>query len=508
MPRQETALHSTKAMKAFSRRQILRGAGVALALPWLETFAPRGARAQAAATAARRRYVSMFYPHGAVPYYWPAAPGVGDAWQLTSVLEPFAALKSKMTMLGGVSNHATWAGHIEPSHGNVCAATWTCTKGNGPGNAYAGISVDQAIAKTIGGATPLSSLQVGLSTLDSSSDGMPGQHSRSISWADPQTPLYKIISPQAVFDRLVGGGGGAQPTASTNPTNGAGASDPAAERRRLLRKSSLDYLMESTAGLQARVSSSDRTRLDKFLSSVRALEQRAAEPMMQLGCVTMPRPTEVYAVGQSAATIPEQYAGDKPPPGYDRGHHADLMIDLVAMAIQCDMTRVVSFMIDDERSDFVYDFVPGRRFTATTSELDPTLVVAGAHGLQHCDVYNDGWLSILHWNMQKGAQLASKLDAMSEGDGTTVLDNSVITLASSMDTSNHETSNLPIILLGSGGGVLKQNVYQRWAAETQPQLADLHLMLMQKVYGCPDTTFGKSLGMYTTGLSQPTDILA
>ncbi|MDB4982196.1 MAG: hypothetical protein JWM82_2948 [Myxococcales bacterium] len=490
-------------MKAVSRRQVLRGAGVALALPWLETFAPGRARAQAAATAARKRYISMFYPHGAVPYYWPAAAGVGDAWQLTSVLEPLAALKSKMTMLGGVSNYATWGGHIEPSHGNVCAGTWTCTKANGVGNVNAGISVDQAIAKTIGAATPLSSLQVGLSTLDSSTEGLPGQHSRSISWADPQTPLYKIISPQAVFDRLVGGG--AQPTASANT---GGAPDPAAERRRLLRKSSLDYLMESTAGLQARVSGGDRVRLDKFLTSVRALEKRAAEPVMQVGCVSMPRPNEVYAVGQSAATVPEQYAGDKPPAGYDRGHHADLMIDLVAMAIQCDMTRVVSFMLDDERSDFVYDFVPGRKFTATTSELDPTLVVQGAHGLQHCDVYNDGWLSILRWNMQKGAQLAAKLDAMKEDDGTTVLDNTVITLASSMDTSNHDTVNLPIILLGGGGGVLKQNVYQRWAAEASPQLADLHLMLMQKVYGCPDTTFGKSLGMYTTGRSQPTELLA
>jgi hypothetical protein len=224
--------------------------------------------------------------------------------------------------------------------------------------------------------------------------------------------------------------------------------------------------------------------------------------------MSLARPTEVYTVGQSTTTQLEQAPGDKPPEGYDRGHHADLMIDLVAMAIQCDMTRVVSFMIDDERSDFVYNFLPGRSFTATTSQLDPTLVVAGAHGLQHCDVFHPGWLSILHWNMQKAARLASKLDAIREGDGGTVLDNTVITLASSMHTSNHDALDLPIILLGGGGGVLKQNVYQRWAAENPVALADLHLMLMQKVYGCPDTSFGKSMGMYQTGLSQPTEILA
>jgi hypothetical protein len=492
-------------MARFSRRQLLRGAGVALALPWLETFAPRTALAQAAAMAKRRRYISMFYPHGGVPYYWPAAPGVGDGWQLTSLLEPLAPLKSKVAVLGGVSNYAPWGGHIEPSHGNLCAGTWTCTRGNGPDNAYAGTSVDQAIAKTIGGATALPSLQVGLSTMDSSTDGMPGQHSRSISWADPQTPLYKMISPQAVFDRLVGGGG-ATPTASANTST---APDPAAERRRSLRKSSLDYLMESTASLQARLGRSDRTRLDKFLTSVRALEQRASAPAMQVKCEPMARPSEVYSVGVSAATSTEQYVGDKGPEGYDRGHHADLMLDLVAMAIQCDMTRVVSFMIDDERSDFSYNFVPGRRFTATGSTPDPTVLVTGFHGLQHCNDLDDRWLSIIHWNMQKAAQLASKLDAIKDEDGTTVLDNTVITLASSMDGNNHDTRTLPIILLGSGGGVLKQNVYQRWPAERPPNLADLHLMLMQKVYGCPDATFGVKMGAYADpSIAPPVELLA
>lgn len=482
-------------MSRISRRQLLRGAGVALALPWLETFAPRTARAQAAATAKRRRYVSMFWPHGVIPYYWPSAPGNGDAWQLASIMEPLAPLKSKLAVLGGVSNYSTWGGHIEPSHGHVCAGTWTCTKANGLGNAYAGTSVDQAIAKTIGAATPLPSLQVGLSTLDSSPDGLPGQHSRSISWSDPQTPLYKIISPQAVFDRLVGG---------------SNAPDPMAERRRLLRKSALDYLIESTSSLRLRVTRGDGLRLDKFLGSVRALEQRAAAPAMQVSCQGRSRPTEVYAVGQSnAGTITEGYVGDKPPPGYDRGHHADLMIDLVAMALQCDTTRVVSFMLDDERSDFSYNFLPGRRFTPTSSTLDPSLIVGGFHGLQHGSSADDRWRTIIRWCMEKSAQLAQKLDALRDDDGSTVLDNTVIMSASSMNSANHDTQDLPIILLGSGGGVLKQNVYQRWPAERPPNLADLHLMLMQKVYGCPDATFGVKMGAYADpSIAPPVELLA
>jgi hypothetical protein len=492
-------------MSVFSRRTMLRGAGVALALPWLESLAPRQARGQSAAR--RKRYISMFYPHGGVPYYYPAAPGVGDGWQLSSITEPLAPVKSKMLFLGGVQNYAPWGGHIEPSHGNLCAALWTGVKANGPMNANSGTSVDQAIAKTIGGATPLSSLQVGLSTLNSYTDGNPGQHSRSISWSDPATPLYKMISPQAVFDRLVGPSGVA-PTAASN----SGATpDPAAERRRALRKSALDFLMDSTASLQTRVSRSDRARLDNFLTSVRSLEQRVAAPAMQVGssasCSVMARPTEVYSVDQSTTTQLEQYMGDAPAMGYDRGHHADLMIDLVVMALQCDMTRVVSFMVDDERSDFVYSFVPSRSFTATTSALDPSYVVQGFHGLQHCNEFAPGWLTILRWIMEKGAALATKLDAIPDGDGSTVLDNTVLMLASDMHGDTHDARDLPIILLGSGGGVLKQNVYQRW--DSAPEVADLHLMLMQKVYGCPDTSFGAAAGpMFPIGVSRFPEILA
>src|SRR5262249_20151355 len=151
----------------------------------------------------------------AVPYYWPSNAGVGDGWQLTSLLEPLAPLKSKMVMLGNMNNYSPWGAHVEPSHGNVCAATCACSKANGPSNGYSGIPLAQVNAQTLGGATPLSSMQVGRSTLDSYTDGNPGQHSRSISWSDAMTPLYKIISPQAVFDRLVGGGG-APPSAAGN----------------------------------------------------------------------------------------------------------------------------------------------------------------------------------------------------------------------------------------------------------------------------------------------------
>jgi hypothetical protein len=474
-------------MRPISRRHVLRGAGVALALPWLESLAPRTARAQAAA--ARRRYVSIFHGNGVVSYYWPAAAGVGDAWSLPSVSEPLAPVKSKLLFLGNVDNVSPYGGHIEPAHGNLGAATWTSTRANGPDNAHSAISIDQVIAKTIGGATPLPSLQVGLSTLDSYPDGLPPQHSRSISWSDAQTPLYKVISPQAVFDRLVGG----QPGGS----NLSPASDPAAERRRVLRQSTLDYLKDSTAALKLRVGTSDRRRLDSFLSSVRALEQRLAAPGAQT-CATMARPSEVYSVGQSAAIAVDdtKYRGDKPASGYDRGAHADLMIDLVVMALQCDQTRVVSIMLDDERSDFVYDFLPIRQFTATSSTPGAGQTVGGFHGLQHAADYSDGFRSVVHWNMQKVARLASKLDAIVEENGRTILDNSVLTVANSMHGDNHDNSDVPVLLLGSGGGVLKQNVYQRWGT-SHAHLADVHFTIMKSVFGCPEPSFGTPVGAFT-----------
>src|SRR5262249_43392710 len=159
------------------------------------------------------------------------------------------------------------------SHGALSASTWTAAPPNGPMNANNGISVDQAVANTIMAGpnpTPLHSLQVGLSTVDSFTDGLPAQPSRSMSWKSASEPLYKVVSPQAVFDRLVSGRG-QLPSAGMNTTPMA---DPLAERRRALKQSSLDYIQSSTMALQARLSTSDKRRIDEFLTSVRALEVR------------------------------------------------------------------------------------------------------------------------------------------------------------------------------------------------------------------------------------------
>jgi hypothetical protein len=458
-----------------SRRNVLKGLGVALTLPWLETFAPRTARAQAATAA--RRYVMLYFPNGTADFWHPTGSGAGDAWKLSPILEPLAPVKQYVSVLGNVSNYAPFGGHVEPSHSNCGAATWTCVKPSGDGKANSGISVDQVIANQIGGATPLPSIQLGLSTLDSSTDGLPGQHSRSMSWKSATEPLYKTVNPQAVFDRLVSG----------VPTSNGSAPDPAAERRRALKRSALDYVLENATGLQKKLSVSDRARLDQFLTSARSLEKRVAEPSMQTtgqACVPGTRPPSSFSVGNV-------------PSGYSRENHAQVMMDLATMAIQCDITRVVSFMLDDARSDFVYDFMKERKFTDTGS-TEGTSPVAGYHGLQHAGEKNNGFATIGWWMAQKASQLASRLMAIKEGDAGNALDNTVITFASGMHGGNHDALDIPIALIGgggktSGGTVLKTNQYFAFPNETR--LADVHLTVLQKVFGSAASSFGASGGI-------------
>jgi hypothetical protein len=456
-----------------SRRAFLRGAGVALSLPFLETLAPRPLKAQSTSI---KRYIALYFPNGTAAFWKPN--GEGSSWTLSPLLAPFESLKSSLTVLSNVSNYAPFGGHVEPSHSNLGAATWTCVKPNGDGNANSGTSIDQLIAAELGAQTHLPSLQVGLSTLDSYTDGLPGQHSRSISWKAPDQPLYKTVNPQAVFDRLFG----------DNPAPGNGAEpDPAAERRRALKQSALDYVLEDAQALQRKLSKSDRARLDQFLTSARSLEKRVAAPEMPkpiASCAGAARPAATFTVGN----VPEDY---------NRNTHAELMIDLVVLAIECDVTRVVSFMLDDARSDFTYDFLQNREFSDTGSEPGNGKA-GGYHGAQHAGDRNNGFATIGYWNSQKAAQLAQRLRDIDEGDAGTALDNSVITFASGMNGGNHDARELPIALLGGGGKlasgtVLKTGQHLAFPGETR--LADVHLTLLREVFGSKVDKFGASSGI-------------
>jgi hypothetical protein len=165
------------------------------------------------------------------------------------------------------------------------------------------------------------------------------------------------------------------------------------------------------------------------------------------------------------------------------------MNDLIVMALSCDRTRVVSHMLDDARSMYEYRFLPRRAFTAGGS-TESIGACGPYHVLQHMGDTDDQFATVGWWMCGQAAQLAGKLAAVTEGEGGSLLDNSVIVFASGMNGGNHLGVDLPIAILGSGGGVLKQDTHLRFAAERQ--LGDVHLTIMRHVFGCQDTFFGRS----------------
>jgi hypothetical protein len=479
----------------WTRRRVLQGAGVSLALPWLETFAPRTAKAQAAA--AKRRYVMLYFPNGTAEYWHPTGTGTGstftgDTWQLSPILQPLQPLKKYLTVVQGIGYTAALQ-KCNPSHGQLCQSITTCVQPSlSPNVAMAGVSMDQLIANSLGKATTFPSLQLGLATMQSYTDGTHPANSRSISWSTPTNPLYKVINPQAVFDSLLG------------PANvAAGMStmpDPAAMRRQQLKKSALDYIIADTQGLQMRLSKSDVARLDLFTTSVRDLETRVLNVTAQLtaGCKVIARPPLAYTsdtfTGSGNGTVMA---------GYDRNAHADVMTDIMVMALQCDLTRVITHMLDDSRSDFPYIFLKLRSFTAagsapatagsTVTNGNISSGLSGYHGLQHAGDSNDGFATINYWLTTKALDFATKLMNSSEG-ATNILDNTTIHFGSGMHGGNHQGIDIPLALIGGHGGALKTNTYINYPG-TQ-LLQNVHLTVMQKVFGMTGTTsFAQSTGI-------------
>jgi hypothetical protein len=447
-----------------TRRHVLRGAGVALALPWLESLQPREARGQAAAPP--RRFIATYFPLGARDFWTPLATGTGAAWKLSPILEPFAPVKSHLNVLARVDQTVYDPNGVEPSNGPLTASYLTAVKVSTeqgfPAAGINGISIDQRIAAALpAGTTPLASLQVGLATLQSYCDGAPCDFSRSISWADPRTPLGKLVNPQAVFDLLVSGGLAASP-------------DLAAKGR----KSVLDFVLANAATVQSRLGRSDRARMDQFLTSVRDLETRVAAVAPTM-CKPVQRPTLAADVNNV-------------PAGYNRDTHANVMIDLIVMALACDVTRVVSFMLDDSRSDFSYNFLTLRNFTATGSTPTTSQLAGNPVGGANSGPQSSMWATIVWWYASKMSLLCQKLAAIPDAGGTTLLDNSVAWFGSGM-IEEWDWRNVPVLYAGSGGGVLKVDQFIPFAS-TQ-SLSNVYLTFLNKVFGQSDARFGDSTGI-------------
>ncbi len=468
---------------ARSRRAVLRGLGVALSLPWLESLAPRAVRAEA--TPSPRRFLPIFLPNGAHEFWRPLATGAGDAWRLSSVLEPFGALKAKLNVVSDLENasvfNADVSPFVEPSHSRLAGAWLTCVdaqrvraqRGLGEAN---GVSIDQILAnhESFAGRTALPSLQIGLSTALGDCDGEPCSSSRSVSWATATQPMYKRVDPLDVFNALVG---------VLHPSRDEGVSASEAQRRLARQKSVLDAVLESAKQAQQRLGKTDGERLDEFLTSVRAVEQRVTAVSTSVGgkaCIAAAMPT-LGRVDQSASAPTQTTAT------YDKARHADAMNDLVVMAFECDATRIITYMLEDERSAFTYDHVEERTFTPEGSSVKGGRCPE-YHAAQHQG--GDVFASITWWNVGKVAELCRKLDAVEEGPGVSLLDNCVVMLGGCMHGGNHQATDLPFALVG--GQNLGLAADQHLALSSRP-LRDLYVMLLNDVYGANVTELGHNV---------------
>jgi hypothetical protein len=275
---------------------------------------------------------------------------------------------------------------------------------------------------------------------------------------------------------------------------GGQMTDPAVAAAAQLRKdrdiSVLDYVLAEANSINTKLSPSDKHRLDQFLTSVQELETRtkatgAAMPGGSNKTYTRPTLTASYNERADIKTIS---AND--PAGYNRNEHAEVMNDLITMAFETDLTRVISHMLDDARSDYHYHFLKQRNFTGGTStEIDAPLETAlqgdllGLHALQHDGDNNNGFATVNHWFVQKFGSLLDRLSKAQEpdGSGTSILDNTIVVFMSGMQGSNHQADLLPIVLGGSGGGVFKTDYHNAFPSEVK--LADVHLTVLQSGFG-------------------------
>jgi hypothetical protein len=467
-------------MNRFPRRLVLRGAGVALTLPWLESLLPSKV-AQAQASTSAKRFLPIFLPNGASDNWKPGGQGQGAAWTLSPVQDVFAALKSKVNVLTNFENGSVFntdgSSSVEPSHGRQPGAWLTCKSPDlekerlGNVAEANGISIDQimAVHAMFKGKTAIPSLQVGLSTVESYCDGRPCSNSRSVSWSAPTQPMYKQVDPLEVFNKIAG---------VIKPIgNDPEMPDAEALKRIARKKSILDAVIENAARTQAKLGASDKARFEEFLTAVREIERRVTGVSMGMGGIAC------SAIATPMGAMVSSKAPRQNTATYNKGTHADVMNDLIVMALQCDATRIITYMLEDERSEFTYDHVKVREFTATGSTEGggtcPEYHGGGQHGSQNA------FASITRWNAGKVAELATKLDAIKEADGTSILDNTVIFFGGAMHGSNHDCSELPTMLIGGKSLGLAQDQHIQF---TKRPLRDLHFTLLTKAFGMSDVT--------------------
>ncbi|MDG3003033.1 DUF1552 domain-containing protein [Paludisphaera mucosa] len=436
-----------------SRRALLRGAGAAVALPWMESMVAAGAPGGSATTGPRR--MGFFYvPNGVHMKDWrPEAEG--RDFQMPWILEPLAPLKQDLLVLTGLAQDNARAhgdGPGDHARSLSCFLTGVHPVKTDGANIQVGVSVDQVAARKLGDATRLPSLELGIERGGQSGNcdsGYSCAYSSNISWRSPTTPTAKEINPRLVFDRLFGNRGGTGTEAERR-------------KRSLYDRSILDFVLEDAQSLRGRIGQTDRRKLDEYLTAVREIEQRIARADEADG-----GKSGLDVGAARPAGVPKEYA-----------EHVRLMFDLIVLAFQTDTTRICTFMFGNEGSTRPYPFLE---------------VPEGHHDLSHHGKDPKKLAKIRKINrfhMEEFARMLVRLKESREGERS-VLDNSMIVYGSGIsDGDRHNHDDLPVLLVGKGGGSLDTG---RHVVYSPQPLNNLYLSMLDRM-DVPCERLGDSTG--------------
>ncbi|MEZ5400499.1 MAG: DUF1552 domain-containing protein [Bryobacteraceae bacterium] len=431
-----------------SRRTVLRGAGAALGLPWLEAMAAPASKAGNAPNPIR--LAALYMPNGVKPVDWfPAA--AGRDFELTPSLAPLAPLKDRLTVFSNLwnANSKGGDGHYVKEAAILTCQTIKKTQGADLAN---GISVDQACARLSAPHTPIPSLELGVTPVAIGVDIVVGYtrvYGSHIAWSSPTTPLAREINPRSVYERLF--------RATSEPQGNAAKMDA------LL----LDRVLDDANRLRGSLGNADRLRVDEYLSVMRSLEERVQRSTRAERIPWAPR----------VPIDPKAAPTDRP-----NGHaeHVRLMLDMIAVAFQSDTTRVATFMFGNAVSNVSFRFLEG--------------VSAGHHDVSHHQNQEDKlrqYQIVNRWHVEQYAYLMQRLAEMKEGEST-VLDNSMILFASALcDGNRHDPHKLPVLLGGRGGGRIDSGQHLVFGPDSP--LANLYVSMLD-VFGAPVERFADSTG--------------
>jgi hypothetical protein len=430
--------------KPLPRRTLLRGLGATMALPLLEAMLPAfSARGRAAAMPVHR-FQTFYVPNGMAMEYW-TPKGEGSAFELSPILEPLAPYRNQMLVLSGL--RANWNYIHAGASGSFL--TGTTRGGRNEVEIIADVSMDQLLARRFAKETQVASLELAMdapANAGACTGNLSCAYTHTISWRSATQPLPMEYNPRAVFEKLFGD---------------SGSTDRAARGARLRQhKSMLDSVREKLSSLKRELGPRDQVKVDEYTEAVRDVERRIQK-----------------AEEQDEAELPAMEQPQGVPPVFE--DHLALMLDLQLLALQSDLTRVISFMISKEQSARPY----------------PQIGVPEAHHpLSHHDNHPDlieRMSKINRYHTQLFSQYLAKLRATPDGDGS-LLDHMTILYGSGISNSTrHSGDNLPLVVMGGGAGRLKGGRHLTYT--DKPSMANLLVTLMDKL-DVPVERLGGSTG--------------